>query len=147
MEYTYTRHREVRGPIRAHKLPITLAIDTNDSRPIYQQVADGIKELIARGQLPEGTQLPPVRHLAAGLGVNLNTVATAYHQLKLDGLMAIKHGSGSVIASRKSAERPQDELLRPLRAALTELVLAGYPPRRIMKMVARELILLAKGAK
>lgn len=128
-------------------MPIILAIDTNDPRPIYQQVADSIKELIARGELPEGTQLPPVRHLAADLGVNLNTIATAYHQLKLDGLTAIKHGSGSVIASRKSAERPQGELLRPLRAALTDLVLGGYPSRRIMKIVARELIILAKGTK
>lgn len=124
-----------------------LTVDTNDPRPIYQQVADGIKELIARGELSEGAQLPPVRQLAADLGVNLNTIATAYRELQTSGLIAIKHGSGSVVASRKSAERPKDELLKPLRAALTELVLAGMPSNKILNMVARELNGVAKGEK
>src|SRR5947207_14869658 len=105
-----------------------LTIDTNDSRPIYQQVADGIKELIARGELAEGASLPSVRQLAADLGVNLNTIATAYRELQKEGLIAIKHGSGSVVTSRTTTERSHDELLRPLRTALTDPVLAGVSP-------------------
>jgi GntR family transcriptional regulator len=124
-----------------------LTIDTTDTRPIYQQVADGIKELIARGKLAEGATLPPVRQLATDLGVNLNTIATAYRELQKDGLIAIKHGSGSVVASRKSTERSQDELLRPLRTALTELVLAGLPSNKILSMVSRELSTVGKGSK
>ncbi len=116
-----------------------VTIDTTDPRPIYQQVADGIKELVARGKLAEGTALPPVRQLAADLGVNLNTIATAYRELQKDGLIVIKHGSGSVVAPRTTTERSQDELLRPLRTALTELVLAGLSSSRILKMVAHEL--------
>ena len=124
-----------------------LTIDTSDPRPIYQQVADGIKELIARGKLEEGALLPPVRQLAADLGVNLNTIATAYRELQKDGLLVIKHGSGSVVASRTITERSQDELLRPLRAALTELVLAGLSSRKILSLVARELNLVGKESK
>lgn len=124
-----------------------LSIDTSDPRPIYQQVADGIKELIARGKLEEGASLPPVRQLAADLGVNLNTIATAYRQLQKDGLLVIKHGSGSVVASRTITERSQDELLRPLRAALTELVLAGLSSRKILSLVARELNMVGKESK
>lgn len=124
-----------------------LTIDTTDSRPIYQQVADGIKELIARRKLAEGAALPRVRQLAADLGVNLNTIATAYRQLQEDGLIVIKHGSGSVVASRTTTERTRDELLRPLRTALTELVLAGLSPSRILNMVARELSTVAKETK
>lgn len=124
-----------------------LTIDTTDSRPIYRQVADGIKELIARGKLAEGAALPPVRQLAADLGVNLNTIATAYRELQEDGLIVIKHGSGSVVASRTTTERSRDELLRPLRTALTELVLAGVSPSRILNMVARELSIVAKETK
>jgi GntR family transcriptional regulator len=123
-----------------------LTIDTNDPRPIYQQVADGIKELIARGKLEEGAALPPVRQLAADLGINLNTIATAYRQLQEDGLITIKHGSGAVVASRTTTERSQDELLRPLRTALTELVLAGLSSSKILNMVIRELSLVAKGS-
>jgi len=124
-----------------------LTIDTTDARPIYQQVADGIKKLIARGKLAEGTLLPPVRQLAADLGVNLNTIATAYRELQKDGLIVIKHGSGSVVASRTITERSQEELLRPLRTALTELVLAGLSSSKILSMVSRELSTVAKESK
>lgn len=116
-----------------------LTIDTNDARPLYQQVADGIKEQIARGKLEEGAVLPPVRQLAGDLGVNLNTIAAAYRELQKDGLIVTKHGSGSVVVSRTATERSQDDLLRPLRAALTELVLAGLSPTKIMGLVTREL--------
>jgi GntR family transcriptional regulator len=134
MVYTYT-------------VQMFLTIDTTDPRPIYQQVADGIKELVARGKLVEGTSLPPVRQLAADLGVNLNTIATAYRELQKDGLIAVKHGSGSVVASRTSIERSQDELLRPLRTALTELVLAGLSSSKILSMVSRELSMVEKESK
>jgi GntR family transcriptional regulator len=86
-----------------------LTIDTTDARPIYQQVADGIKELIAHGKLEEGAALPPVRQLAADLGVNLNTIATAYRELERDGLVVIKHGSGCVVAPRAATQSSHDE--------------------------------------
>ena len=124
-----------------------LTIDTSDPRPIYQQVADGIKELIARGKLPQGAPLPPVRQLAADLGVNLNTIATAYRELQKDGLIAIKHGSGSIVTSRTSTERSHEELLQPLRTALTELVLAGLSSSKILNLVDRELSLVSKESK
>lgn len=124
-----------------------LTIHTDDDRPIYQQVMDGIKELIARGELAQGTALPPVRQLAGDLGVNLNTIATAYRELQKDGLITVRHGSGSVVASRTATERDQNELLRPLRAALTELVLSGLKPSRILKIVIQELRLVTKGSR
>jgi len=120
-----------------------LTIDPRDSRPIYQQVVDGIKELIARGELDEGAALPPVRQVAADLGVNLNTIAIAYRELQKDGLISIRHGSGSIVTSTRTAERGRDELLRPLRTALMELLLAGLSPKKILKIVARELIVVA----
>ncbi|MGA2979906.1 MAG: GntR family transcriptional regulator [Terriglobales bacterium] len=124
-----------------------LTINTDDPRPIYQQVADGIKELIAGGKLEQGAALPPVRQLAADLGVNLNTIATAYRELQKEGLITVKHGSGSVVASLTSTERSPDELLRPLRTALTQMVLAGLPDSQILKLVASELQTVGKGNK
>jgi GntR family transcriptional regulator len=124
-----------------------LTIDTRDPRPIYQQVVDGIKEVIARGDLQEGTSLPPLRQLANDLGVNLNTIAIAYRELQKDGLITVRHGSGSVVASRTASERNEGELLRPLRTALTQLVLAGLPSSKILNMVARELRTVTKGNK
>jgi len=124
-----------------------LTIDTRDPRAIYEQVADGIKELIARHDLKEGAALPPVRQLAGDLGVNLNTIATAYRELQKQGLITVKHGLGAVVASNTATERSQGELLRPLRAALTELVLAGLPTNQILDVVARELRTVTKGNK
>jgi GntR family transcriptional regulator len=122
-----------------HWPAMLLTIDPNDPRPIYQQVADGIKALIARGKLAEGAPLPSVRQVAADLGVNLNTIATAYRALQDDGLIVIKHGFGAMVASRTTTERNPDELARRLRAALTDLLLAGLSPRKIMRMVVQEL--------
>jgi GntR family transcriptional regulator len=123
-----------------------LTIDTTDPRPIYQQVADGVKALIAQGKLAEGAPLPPLRQLAADLGVNLNTIATAYKALQDAGLIVVKHGSGAIVASQTSTERSEEELVRPLRAALTDLILAGLPTEKIARIVMRELK-LAKESK
>ena len=121
-----------------------LTIDLDDKTPIYRQVAEGIKSLIARRELTEGAQLPPVRQLAADLGVNLNTIAASYRELQEEGLITVKHGSGAVVSSSttRSAEGnggSDEHLRRPLRAALTELVLAGVPSQKILNIVTAEL--------
>src|SRR5258708_442379 len=124
-----------------------LTIDTRDPRAIYDQVADGIKELIARRELKEGDPLPPVRQLAADLGVNLNTIATAYRELQKQGLITVKHGLGAVVASHTAIARSPEELLRPMRAALTEMVLSGLSASKILSLVVRELRAITKGSK
>ena len=126
---------------------VLLTIDINDRRPIYQQIADGIRTLIASGQLGEGQVLPSVRQMAVDLGVNLNTIAVAYRELQSDGLIVVKHGSGATIAARTATKHNEDELRRPLRTALTQLVLAGMPRGRIVQMVNDELGGMLKGAK
>lgn len=124
-----------------------LAIDTASRKPIYEQLADGLKALIARGDLREGVTLPPVRQLAADLGVNLNTVAVAYRQLQDEGLITVRHGSGAVVSSRTTAAQTEEDLRKPLRNALTQLVLSGMSASRIMRLVTAELRFLTHGGK
>ena len=125
-----------------------IVVDETDQRPIYRQVVDEIKALIARGELPEGAALPPVRQVAADLGVNLNTIASAYRELQREGLINVRHGSGAIVASRSNVqEKTDNELRKPLRAALTQLVLAGLPKTEIMTIVTDELRGLLKGNK
>ena len=124
-----------------------IVVDDGDGRPIYRQVADEIRGLIARGELREGAMLPPVRQVAADLGVNLNTVATAYRELQREGLISVRHGSGATVASRTAAVKSDGELRKPLRAALTALVLAGLPKAEIMALVSDELRGLLKRGK
>ena len=116
-----------------------LTVDFEDKRPLYQQVVDGIKELIARGELQEGAMLPSVRQVAGDLGVNLNTIACAYRQLQEEGLVRVRHGSGAVVKTGRAAAIGEDELRKGLRAALTDLLLAGFGRREIVSMVRAEL--------
>src|SRR5688572_33246252 len=98
-----------------------VTVDERDARPLYQQLVDEIKTLIARGELAEGTLLPPVRQVASDLGVNLNTVAFAYRRLQKEGLIRVRHGSGAVVISQILREKPDDRLRTQLRTALTQL--------------------------
>jgi len=129
-------------------LQMILTIDANSRTPIYQQIAEGIKSLIARGVLSEGTALPPVRQMAADLGVNLNTIATAYRELQTEGLITVRHGLGAVVASQRlSGATDKKELRKPLRTALTQMILSGLGRADILELVNEELGALAKGVK
>ncbi|KAF1006182.1 MAG: Vitamin B6 salvage pathway transcriptional repressor PtsJ [Luteibacter sp.] len=64
-----------------------------------QEIADNIRRLIAGGRLHPGDSLPPVRDLAATLGVNRNTVAAAYQRLVKAGLAETRGRHGTVIAT------------------------------------------------
>lgn len=119
-----------------------LTIDANDKRPLYQQVVDGVKALIASGQLGEGTALPSVRQVAGDLGVNLNTIAAAYRQLQEEGFLRVRHGAGAVVASRLRRDVGEEGLRRPLRTALTQWILGGRSDREIVAAVRHELALI-----
>jgi len=116
-----------------------VTVDERDARPLYQQLVDEIKTLIARGELAAGTLLPPVRQVASDLGVNLNTVAFAYRRLQQEGLIRVKHGSGAVVISQTLRDKPDDRLRTQLRTALTQLILAGLKPPEIRTLINEEL--------
>lgn len=124
-----------------------ITIDYEDARPIYRQIADEVKKLIARGELVRGAALPSVRQVAADLGVNLNTIAAAYRELQAEGLLDIRHGAGATVVSRTAEGKTEEELRRPLRQALTGLVLAGWTRAEITGVIGEELRALLKGAK
>jgi GntR family transcriptional regulator len=116
-----------------------LTLEADDKRAIYQQIADGIKALIAGGELREGMPLPSVRQVAGDLGVNLNTVAIAYRQLQEEGFVTVRHGAGAVVSSQRAREPQRETLERSLRSALTDWILAGFNDREISAAVQREL--------
>jgi len=125
-----------------------ITIDPGDRRPIYEQVADGIRELIAGGALAEGAALPPVRQIAADLGVNLNTIATAYRLLAEEGLIQVRHGQRALVASRRAASGDSGDLRRKLRSVLAQLILAGLGEDEVLEAVTDELhVMDPKGQK
>jgi GntR family transcriptional regulator len=116
-----------------------ITIDERDRRPLYQQVVDEIKALIAGGELPEGTSLPPFRKVAADLCVNLNTISFANRQLHKQGLVKIRHGAGAIVTSRLLNETTNEQLRNQLGTALTHLALAGLKLSEVRVLVESEL--------
>jgi len=120
-----------------------ITIDETDRRPVYQQVVDEIKAIIAAGELPEGSSLPPVRQVAADLGVNLNTIAFAYRRLQKEGLIKLKHGSGAVVISRVVPKRDEERLQSQLMPVLTDMMLQGLSRGEVIALVNNSLNRLA----
>jgi GntR family transcriptional regulator len=75
-----------------------LHISTGDGVPIYLQIANQVKHLLASGRLAPGDEIPPIRVLAKQLLINPNTVARAYLELEREGVVQKRHGSGTYIS-------------------------------------------------
>ena len=65
--------------------------------PVYRQIADQIREQVAHGELAVGERLPPIRALARSLGVNRDTVSTAYETLAAEGVVDARVGRGTFV--------------------------------------------------
>lgn len=96
-----------------------ITIDFRASEPIYQQIVEQIRLMVANGELKKGDQLPTVRQLAADLRVNFNTVARAYRILDETGMISTQHGRGTYIWETLTAEQAEKLHQRKL----SELVL------------------------
>jgi GntR family transcriptional regulator len=107
--------------------------------PIYVQIIDQIKHMIAIGVLRPDDQLPTVRQLATDLRVNFNTVARAYRMLDEEGLISTQHGRGTYIlplVSEQNGEALRRQDLEWLtRQYLNEAALLGYSAGQVNKIV------------
>ena len=102
---------------------MNLEIDFRSGIPIYLQVVERIRERIAGGQLPPGSQLPTVRSLALELRVNFNTVARAYRILDETGIISTQQGRGTYVMNMPPPEI-SEKIRREALQALTRRYLA-----------------------
>jgi len=73
-------------------------ISQTDARPMYLQIMEQIRALIAAGDWPAGKELPSIRALAVALNVSVITVKRAYLDLETEGVIFTRHGKGSFVA-------------------------------------------------
>jgi GntR family transcriptional regulator len=73
-------------------------LDLKNKKSIYEQVVDGMKEMIVSGSLKSGEKIPSVRDLSAELTVNPNTVQKAYRQLEEQGWIYTVTGRGAFVS-------------------------------------------------
>ncbi|MGO4551658.1 PLP-dependent aminotransferase family protein [Lysobacter sp. 2RAF19] len=76
--------------------------------PLHAQLTRALKTALAGGRLGQGSRLPPTRALARDLGLSRNTVLTAYEQLRAEGFMAARVGSGSFVSAPLLTEAAND---------------------------------------
>lgn len=96
--------------------PHIFAVSTGSSEPIYRQLLEQLRRLVAGGQLQAGDEIPSVRELAGALGVNPMTVSKAFSLMEAQGLLERRRGMGMVVASANVGASSHDsrlELLRP----------------------------------
>ena len=103
---------------------VQIHIVPNSSVPIFRQIIDQIRRLIATGHLKVGELVPSVRQLAKDLVINPNTVAKAYAELTRDGVLEGQQGKGLLVAKRKSVFT-KAERLRRLDEAVERLIGEG----------------------
>jgi GntR family transcriptional regulator len=101
-------------------------IDIKDAAPIWRQIEEGMRRMIAIGTLSPGDPVPSVRDLARTLQVNPNTVARAYLRLTDTGIFTVRRGEGTYVADQpaqlRKSERAgtlRDASMRYARAAMS----------------------------
>lgn len=117
----------------------TLSIHLDSPVPIVEQIVTGLRRTIATGLLRPNDELPPVRQLAADLGVNLNTVARAYRILEASGLVSTVRGRGTCVTSstekRTSGKSATTfEIKRRMTDAVVDAKLAGLTQDAMTKV-------------
>jgi GntR family transcriptional regulator len=117
-------------------------IATGTGVPIYKQLVDQAKAAVASADLTEGDPLPSIRVLAELLVVNPNTVAKAYNEMTLEGLIVTSPGKGFFVAPRRQM-LTRDERKRRLDAAVEafahEVVLLEFSREGLLEAVERRL--------
>lgn len=93
--------------------------------PIYRQLMDQIRRLIAAGQLQAGAELPSVRDLAVEHAVNPMTISKAYALLEAEGLLIRNRGKPMTVAASKRSQQPISQRLRQVEPQLVQLVSAA----------------------
>ena len=115
-----------------------IKLDYKNSKPLHEQITQGIKDLIMCKALAPDEQLPSVRELSVSLTVNPNTVQRAYKTLETDGVIYSIRGRGNFVARLPEADKGQlDSLYHILEETARELAFFGEPKHRLENVLNR----------
>ena len=113
-----------------------LTLNYRDSRPIYEQIKDGLRRMIVTGAMAQDEKLPSVRALATQLSINPNTIQRAYESLEAEGYVYSIPGKGSFAAPRTGVEEERRDRLLGLFDSLTaELLYLGVTRDRLIARI------------
>jgi DNA-binding transcriptional regulator YhcF (GntR family) len=110
-----------------------ITLDPSSSVPPFEQVRSQLAAQIADGALPAGTRLPPVRKLAEDLGLAANTVARAYRDLEIAGVVETRGRGGTIVAAGGDQARVRLQLAAQRYATMARDL--GVAPGEAMRLV------------
>ena len=120
-----------------------LHIDPKSGVPMYLQVKEHFKSLIANRTLVPGDQLPTIRELSVELTINPNTVARAYSELEREGLLATQQGRGTFVIEPKDRSEldalGQQRLCDLMENAIVDARALGYSLKDIEECMGNRL--------
>jgi GntR family transcriptional regulator len=122
--------------------PPSLRVATTDPTPPYEQLRRQFAELIGSGVLAAGDRLPPLRQLAADLGLAVGTVARTYRELEAAGLVASRRGGGTRVratAAATTATQRQRTLREQAEAFVRQARLLGAGDEDVQRAVTEAL--------
>lgn len=103
-----------------------ISINYRDSRPIYEQIKDGLKTLMLAGAIAKDEKLPSVRDMAVKMSINPNTIQRAYRELEAEGFIYSVSGKGSFASGRSDLdEKKRAELDGKLKEVIERLLQMG----------------------
>jgi GntR family transcriptional regulator len=117
-------------------------IDSASRSPIYRQLAQQIREAVARGRLAPEARLPSVRDLSRQLVINPNTVARVYTELEREGVLNTRPGLGVFVAQPRNdlTKRARKDRLTALAdQLLTEAVHLGFSAEESLALVSERM--------
>ena len=116
-----------------------ISLNYRDSRPIYEQIRDGLKKLIVTGALTADEKLPSVRSLATQLSINPNTIQRAYNELENEGYIYSIPGKGSFACGDVNADESRKrELEEKIRELAAELRYLGVSEEELLTLLRKE---------
>ena len=109
-------------------------ISQADGRPLYLQIMEQVRQRVALGDWPPGTELPSIRQLAVALSVSVITIKRAYLELEQEGVIVTHAGKGSMVASNPglSTHRWREELYHHLSEAARLALLLGQSEQQTL---------------
>ena len=120
-----------------------ITINLTDGVPIYRQIVNQVKYLVASGLLQPGEELPPIRTLALQLKVTPNTIVKAYGELEIAGVIQKRQGSGTFV----SEGRPQQVALRERRRVIEQRIDALLAEAHQLNFTADEILRMVRERK
>ena len=115
-----------------------IIIDLADGVPIYRQIVNQVKYLVASGLLQPGEELPPIRTLALQIKVTPNTIVKAYDELESSGIVHKRQGSGTFVSEgrQQMARRERQRIIEQrIDALLAEAHQLNFTADDILRIV------------